>query len=88
MSALITSFSLLVVAGAVVMLRYGKPRDRDDYITFILVIWGAVSALFSLAQQFTTDTAVYELETGEYLHCTPQGGNHLECEVKHRKDNQ
>ena len=35
---------------------------------------------------FTTDHAVYELETGEYLDCTPQGGNHLTCEVKHRKD--
>lgn len=38
------------------------------------------------ANAFTTDTAVYELETGEYLHCTPNGGNHLECTVAHRKD--
>lgn len=37
---------------------------------------------------FPTDHAVYELETGEYLHCTPQGGNNLECQVTHRKDNQ
>ena len=37
---------------------------------------------------FPTDTARYELETGEYLHCTPQGGNDLACEVTHRKDNQ
>lgn len=32
----------------------------------------------------TTDTAVYELETGEYLACTALGGNELCCEVKHR----
>lgn len=36
----------------------------------------------------TTDHAVYELETGEYLHCTPEDGNTLTCEVTHRKDNQ
>lgn len=33
---------------------------------------------------FPTDCAVYELETGEYLHCTPEGGNELRCEVTHR----
>lgn len=32
----------------------------------------------------TTDTARYELETGEYLHCTPQSGTELRCEVTHR----
>lgn len=32
----------------------------------------------------TTDTALYELETGEYLACTALGGNRLECEVTHR----
>ena len=49
-------------------------------LTFVAVGTGwAVST-------FTTDTAVYELETGEYLHCTPQGGNNLECQVTHRKD--
>lgn len=37
---------------------------------------------------FPTDHAVYELETGEYLHCTPEGGNDLACTVTHRKDNQ
>lgn len=35
---------------------------------------------------FTTDHAVYELETGEYLHCTPEGGNDIACTVAHRKD--
>ena len=85
MSALITSFSLLAVAGAVVILRFGKPRDRDDYITFTLVIWGALSVVFTFAQHYiATDRAVYELETGEYLHCTPEGGDTLECEVAHR----
>lgn len=33
-----------------------------------------------------TDTARYELETGEYLRCTPEGGNQLACEVKHRSE--
>lgn len=32
-------------------------------------------------------TIDYELETGEYLKCTPQGGNELQCTVTHRENN-
>ena len=56
----------------------------------LLAIFIGIAALITVSNwaewKFTTDRAVYELETGEYLHCTPNGGNHLECEVKHRKD--
>ncbi len=43
-------------------------------VTFIVAGW----------RYITTDHAVYELETGEYLTCTAQGGNELRCEVTHR----
>ncbi|MDK8241697.1 hypothetical protein [Corynebacterium coyleae] len=56
----------------------------------LLAIFSGIAALITVSNwaewRFTTDTAVYELETGEYLHRTPQGGNDLACEVKHRKD--
>lgn len=43
-----------------------------------------VTAIVTGWRYITTDTARYELETGEYLHCTPTGGNELKCEVAHR----
>ena len=58
----------------------------------LLAMFIGIAALITVSNwgewKFNTDTdrAVYELETGEYLHCTPQGGNQLECEVTHRKD--
>lgn len=69
-------------------------RDRTTTVaTWLLIACGVLLATayvvlgLSVWHEFTTDTALYELETGEYLHCTPQGGNHLECTVAHRKDN-
>lgn len=57
----------------------------------MLAIFIGIAALITVSNwaewKFTTDTAVYELETGEYLDCTPQGGNDLACTVTHRKDN-
>lgn len=54
----------------------------------LLAIFIGVAALITVSSwaewKFTTDHARYELETGEYLHCTPQGGNELKCEVTHR----
>lgn len=47
-----------------------------------------VALVVSLVNLYDRATANYELETGEYLHCTPEGGNDLACTVKHRKDNQ
>ena len=71
-----------------------KPSRTETAAIWLLIACGAlltfsfVALGLSVWHEFTTDTARYELETGEYLHCTPQGGNHLECEVTHRKDNQ
>lgn len=71
---------------------------RSDGATVLAVLaalawWALLAALVLTAivagwRYITTDHAVYELETGEYLHCTPQGGNDLACTVTHRKDNQ
>lgn len=55
-------------------------------LAFALGLASVIVAVNWSTNDFTTDTAVYELETGEYLHCTPQGGNNLACEVTHRKD--
>ncbi len=58
----------------------------------VLAILIGIASLVTVSNwsewKFNTDTAVYELETGEYLHCTPEGGNDLACTVTHRKDNQ
>lgn len=70
-------------------------RDRTTTIAGVVaLVWGVIVIVLVLTiivagwRYITTDTAVYELETGEYLHCTPQGGNELQCTVTHRKDNQ
>lgn len=66
----------------------------DKAAVWAVLAWWALLATLVLTiivagwRYITTDTAVYELETGEYLHCTPEGGNDLACTVKHRKDNQ
>lgn len=66
----------------------------DKAAVWAVLAWWALLATLVLTiivagwRYITTDTAVYELETGEYLHCTPQGGNELQCTVTHRKDNQ
>ena len=54
-------------------------------VWFVLIVALFVTAIGAGWHYITTDTALYELETGEYLHCTPQGGNNLTCEVTHRK---
>ena len=66
----------------------------DKAAVWAVLAWWALLATLVLTiivagwRYITTDTAVYELETGEYLHCTPEGGNDLACTVKHRKENQ
>lgn len=66
----------------------------DKAAVWVVLAWWALLATLVLTaivagwRYITTDHAVYELETGEYLHCTPEGGNTLTCEVTHRKDNQ
>lgn len=66
----------------------------DKAAVWAVLAWWALLATLVLTiivagwRYITTDHAVYELETGEYLHCTPQGGNTLTCTVKHRENNQ
>lgn len=83
MSAAFVFMAAFVVTAAVIMLRYGHPTDLGDYIALALVVWGAVLYVISLTLLAGAD---YELETGEYLRCTPEGGNTLTCEVHHRED--
>ena len=68
-------------------------RTDAAAVLAFLAWWALLAALALTAivtgwRYITTDHAVYELETGEYLKCTPQGGNDLACTAKHRKDNQ
>lgn len=65
-----------------------RKSSRSSTAALLAAIVALAVALLNLHYRATTDHAVYELETGEYLHCTPQGGNDLACEVTHRKDNQ
>lgn len=58
---------------------------RSSTVSLIAV---CVALVVSLVNLYDRATANYELETGEYLHCTPEGGNDLTCTVKHRENNQ
>lgn len=66
----------------------GKLLRRMRRSSTVSLIAVCVALVVSLVNLYDRATANYELETGEYLHCTPQGGNHLTCTVTHRKDNQ
>lgn len=57
-------------------------------VWFVLIVALFVTVIGAGWRYITSDTARYELETGEYLHCTPQGGNDLECTIEHRENNQ
>ena len=69
-----------------------KLSRTDTAAVWAVLAWWLLCAVLVVTviaagwHYITTDTALYELETGEYLHCTPQGGNQLECTVTHRKD--
>lgn len=58
-------------------------RIREALYVTVVIAMCLATALIATS---SPPSAVYELETGEYLHCTPQGGNNLECTVTHRKD--
>ena len=61
-----------------------RKSSRSSTAALLAAIVALAVALLNLHYRATTDHAVYELETGEYLHCTPEGGNKLRCEVTHR----
>lgn len=67
-----------------------KLNRTDKAAVWVALAWWLLIAVLVVTvivagwRYITTDTALYELETGEYLACTAQGGNQLECEVTHR----
>lgn len=58
-----------------------RKMSRSSTVSLIAACVALVVALLNLHYRATAN---YELETGEYLHCTPTGGNQLACEVTHR----
>ena len=60
-------------------------RYKTLYMTVVFAVCIGIAAVLIAT---SSPSALDELETREYLHCTPQGGNNLACEVTHRKDNQ
>lgn len=61
-----------------------RKSSRSSTVALLAAIVALAVALLNLHYRATTDHAVYELETGEYLHCTPESGGELRCEVTHR----
>lgn len=56
---------------------------RSSTVSLIAACVALVVALLNLHYRATAN---YELETGEYLACTPTGGDTIACEVTHRED--
>ena len=73
----------LVACGATVLL-FMRPQNFKGMAVIVMVMTLTVGGIVALAR--ATAPAAYELETGEYLRCTPEGGNQLACEVKHRSE--
>ena len=65
-----------------------RKSSRSSTAALLAACVALAVALLNLHYRATTDHARYELETGEYLHCTPEGGNELQCTIEHRENNQ
>lgn len=67
-----------------------KLSRTDTGVVLVVIAWWLlitvliVTVIVAGWHYITTDRALYELETGEYLACTPEGGDELRCEVTHR----
>ena len=70
-----------VACGAAVVLL-ARPQNFKATAVIGLVMALTICGIFTLACK--TAPAVYELETGEYLRCTPEDGNTLTCKIAHR----
>lgn len=70
-----------VVCGAAVVLL-ARPQNFKAQAVVCLVMALTICGIITLARK--TAPAVYELETGEYLRCTPAAGNTLTCKIAHR----
>ena len=60
-----------------------RKSSRSSTAALLAAIVALAVALLNLHYRATAN---YELETGEYLACTPTGGDNLACEVTHRED--
>lgn len=88
MNLLIAIIGALAAGTAAVFLRHGHIDNAIGLLQLSIItavgILGAAALITAMDTALKQPTAVYELETGEYLHCTPEGGNELRCEVTHR----
>ena len=92
MSTLIAVIGALAAGTAAVFLRHGHINNVSGAIQLSIVtavgMFGATVLITETIPVLKQPTANYELETGEYLECTPQGGNELKCTIEHRENNQ
>ena len=90
MNTLIAVIGALAAGTAAVFLRHGHINNVIGAIQLSIVtaigMFGATLLIAETIPALKQPTANYELETGEYLRCTPQGGNELACEVTHREE--
>lgn len=88
MNLLIAIIGALAAGIAAVFLRHGRISDVGGAVVLSIIVaagmLGATAFITETIPALKQPIAVYELETGEYLHCTPEGGNKLRCEVTHR----
>lgn len=91
MNLLIAVIGALAAGTAAVFLRHGHIDNAVGLIQLSIItavgVFGAAALITAMAPALKQSTADYELETGEYLKCTPQGGNELQCTVTHRENN-
>ena len=92
MNLFIAIIGALAAGIAVVFLRHGRISDVGAAITLSIIvaagILGATALITAAFPALKQPAANYELETGEYLECTPQDGDTLTCTIEHREDNQ
>lgn len=95
MNLLTVAIGALAVGFAVMFLRHGRGYITDVGPIFVVKIsivaavgiFGAVILIGEVIHAFNQPDTSYELETGEYMRCTQQDNNRLDCEVKKREDN-
>ena len=92
MNLLIAIIGALAAGTAAVLLRHGHINTIGGAIQLSIItavgVFGAAALITTIAPALKQPTANYELETGEYLQCTPQDGTTLTCTIEHREKNQ
>lgn len=94
MNLLTVAIGALAVGFAVMFLRHGYIADVGPIVVVKLSIvaavgiFGTVILIGEVIHAFNQPDSNYERETGEYMHCTQQDDNRLDCEVEKREDDQ